>query len=488
VKWEVGETMLDETLSGFQDTVVPVDQLYIENFFEPDIQKQGWLIWRRVQSYELLRAKYEKRYPKNWKFVTPGVQLVYNDANQSFYQVYDTNMRQYMGEEIIYWNRSMDVRIVMVNGVMLSDFDEPNPRNDKLYPFAKFGYEMINSKCFYYKSLAFKISHDANIINTLYPMVVDGTYLELFPALINKGGEAISNDVIVPGAVTTLSDPDASLTPVKQGSNIMAGMNTLASVEQSVNQSSEIPLVPDKGGPPTAYQISKSEQERNTVLGLFLQMVGDYVKQFGILRLGDIMQYLTIADVDKITDNPELVYKTFLLHNKKSNGKTRTRKIQFDQTLTSDPLSEEEKLQQSYETLKMEGGDKTDLEIYRVNPELLRELKYMVVVSPDVLNPLSEEVERALKLEEYDRAIANPLADQEAIFKELLLGAYPVTAKDPDKFMAKPDDSGMMGQISQMLEGGQPGAPGSLPGMPEGPSASMMQGSMAKGAAPQLNR
>ncbi len=449
-KW-IKEPILDETLSGFQDTVVPVDQLYIENFFEPDIQKQGWLLWRRVQDYDLCKAKYENKYP-NFKYVKPGVQLVFNDANQSFYQVYDTNMRPYMCEEIIYWNRSMDVKIVMVNGVMLTDCDNPNPRNDKLYPFAKFGYEIINSKCFYYKSLAFKISRDANIINTLYPMIVDGTYLELFPALINKGGETIANDVIVPGAVTTLSDPDASLTPVKQGSDLRAGLQVKQTVEDSLNQSSEIPLVP-AGGPPTAYQISKTEQERNIVLGMFLQMIGSYVKQFGTLRLGDIMQYLTVADVDKITDNPELVYKTFLLHNKKSEGKTKTRKITFDQTLPSEPMTKEQKLKLSYETLSLEGGDDTDMELYRVNPELMRNLKYMVVVSPDVLNPLSEEVERALKLEEYDRAIANPLADQEAIFKDLLLGAYPSTAKDPDKYLAKPQSNDTMGQIGQMLQG-----------------------------------
>ncbi len=460
-KW-VKELILDETLSGFQDTIVPVDQLYIENFFEPDIQKQGWLIWRRVQSYDLLKAKYAQRFPDKFKYVKPGVQLVYNDANQAFYEVYDTNMRPYMGEEIIYWNRLLDLMIIMVNGVMLTDHDNPNPRNDKLFPFAKFGYETINSKCFYYKSLAFKISHEADIVNTLYPMIVDGTYLEIFPALINKGGEAIANDVIVPGGVTTLSDPNASLAPVKSGSNLSVGMNTLATVEQNIAQSSEIPLVPEAGGPPTAYQISKTEQERNTVLGMFLQMIGDYVKQFGVLRIGDIMQYLTVADVDKITDNPELVYKVFLLRNKKSNGKMKTRKIQFDKEMSSDPMSAEERMQHSYETLRKEGGQETDMELFRVNPELLRQLKYMVVVSPDVLNPLSEEVERALKLEEYDRAIANPLADQEAIFKELLLAAYPTTSKDPDKFLAKPQNTGIMGAISQM-QGGPQGAQQGMP-------------------------
>ena len=449
------EWILDTDHSGFQDNIIPVDQLFIENIYEPEIQKQGWLLWRRVQSYSLLEAKYKNKY-SNWKYVTPGVQVIYNDANQTFYSVYDTNMRSYMCEEIVYWNRNMDLMIIMVNGIMLTSHDNPNPRRDKLYPIAKFGYELINPKFFYYKSLAFKVSHDANIVNTLYPMIIDGTYLNLMPPMINNGGETIANDVIVPGAVTTLSDPNASLTPVKLATDLRSGFDSLMKVEESLNQTSEIPIE-NQGGDQTAYEISKKEQERNTVLGMFMQMIGQFVKQYGRLRVGDIMQYLTVADVDKITDDPELVYKTFLLHNKKSNGKNTTRKIKFDKTLTSEPLTKEQELEHSYATLKAQGGHKSDVELYRVNPELMRDLQYMVTVSPDVLNPMSEEVERAFALEEYDRAIANPFADQEAVFKDLLLSIYPRTAKDPDKYLKKDQNNGMLGQAQQMAQsGGQP--------------------------------
>ena len=79
---------------------------------------------------------------------------------------------------------------------MLTDFDNPNPRQDKLYPFDKFGYEPINNRFFYYKSLAFKLQHDADIINTIYQMVIDGTFLAIFKPMVNVGGEIIASDVI----------------------------------------------------------------------------------------------------------------------------------------------------------------------------------------------------------------------------------------------------------------------------------------------------
>ena len=45
------EDRKDESLSGFIGTIVPTDQIYIENIFEKDIQKQRFVIWRRVQSH-----------------------------------------------------------------------------------------------------------------------------------------------------------------------------------------------------------------------------------------------------------------------------------------------------------------------------------------------------------------------------------------------------------------------------------------------------
>lgn len=433
------KVMIDEILSGFQDYVVPTDELYIENFYENDIQKQGFLIWRRVIPYSLAEAKYGVMYPNFHKYVRPGVQNLYSDTNQAFYYVYDPNMRQNDVEEIIYFNKALDVKIIMVNGVMLTDHDNPNPRLDKLYPFDKFGYELINNRCFYYKSLAFKMMQDANIANTLYPMIIDATYLEVMKPTFNTGGEFIASDVIVPGANTTLADKDAQLRPVfQQPMNITAGLNTLQKVEESLNESSQEPLQQGQGGgsSQTAYEISRLEQNANTVLGLFLQMIAQHVRDFGKLRLGDVLQYLTIADVDKITDNTELVFKTFLLHDKQSEGGSKTRKIKFDGALPDEIQSPEDQQALSLDTMIAQGGPNSETELYRVNPTLFRNLKYEVTISPDVLNPRSTDLERAYHLEMVDRLINNPLADQQEVIR-LLLQTDPLTKKNPDKYIAK---------------------------------------------------
>lgn len=458
----------DESYPCFMDSVVPVDQLYIENFFEPDIQKQGFLIWRKVISFSAAQNKYNGVY-ENFKYIRPGVQTIYDDANRTFYYVYDPNMRSEDVEEIVYWNKNLDLKIIMVNGVMMTPPNNPNPRNDKLYPFDKFGYEPINNRFFYYKSLSFKLQHDAEIVNTLYQMVIDGTYLSIFKPMVNVGGEIIASDVIVPGAVTTLSDPNADLRAINVGSDLKSGLETLGVVEKSINESSQEPLQQgaDSGGTQTAYEISKLEQNANTVLGLFLQMIAKHVKDFGQLRLGDIIQYLTVPEVIDITGDPELAYKTLFVKGGQKGGKNK--KIEFSADMP-ESMTQDEHLNASYEVLAE--NKKKDMEISKVNPELFRELQYMITVSPDTLNPRSEDLERSYALEDFDRMIAQPMVFDPEETAKLLLKYNPVTKKDVDKYLAKQPQPGQ--QPPMMGPNGQPMQNGAMPAAGNSPLKSMM--------------
>lgn len=434
---------LDETQSGFIDTIVPVDQIYISNFYEPDIQKQDWLIWRRVQSYQLLMTKYSDKY-ENFKYVRPGVQYIYNDANQSFYAVYDTNMRQDECEEIVFYHKVLGLCAVAVNGVYLPKAgtdEEKNTRTDGLYPFSKFGYQLINNRCFYYKSLAFYLMQDANIINTVYPLFVDGEYLKRFPPLINRGGEAIRSNVWIPGASVTLSSPEANVEPLftsapDSSNSIMKLMET---VEKNINDSSAMPVDQSGNADQTAYAISVQQQQANTILGPFVTMIGAYIFQYGTLRIGDIIQHLTVPEVLMLNGNPQLIYKSFLLRDKGGNHK----KVEFDGEMP-DKMDKKEKLKRSYGVLKKQGGIKGKQTIYEANPSIVRKMKYEVTISADVLNPMSEDLERQFGLAQWDRMVQQVptgMYDGEETGK-LLLELFPKTKKDPDKFMPKQQAQG----------------------------------------------
>lgn len=459
------EQILDEDLSGFIDESIPPDQLYIQDFYQPDVQKQGFIIRRRVRPYTLLKALYGEKYD-NFKYVRPGVQVLFNDANQQFYEAYDLTMRQDECEEVIYLNRALDTRLVVVNGVLLTDPDEPNPREDKLYPAATFGYEYLraNGDCFYWKSLAFKTMPDDKIVNTLYPMIIDGTYLAIMPPMINLGGEIISSDVIAPGAVTTFSDPNSDLKPLGvQNENLKAGMDALFKVEQNISDDAFQPMqqgdMPDGGGNMPAYNMAQLDKNAKLMLGPFLDMVGRYVKQMGRLRIGDIKQYLTLPEVAAIegSANSDLIYKTFFLPQGKTRGKSK--KIKFSSEMPDEPITDAEHVGHSYSVLAEE--KRTGHSIAKVNPTLFRNLKYLCMVSPDVLAPMSEMLEASFNLEQYDRMVQSPALFDPTETAKLLLESSPTTKKHPEKYIAQQPAFGQPQQQApgQTQTGLSPSAP-----------------------------
>lgn len=467
------ELIIDEDQSGFIDESVAPDQMYFGEFYirNGDVQLQPWLIRRKIINYKSA-AQLFWQYD-NWKYVKPKIQVIYNDANQQFYETYDVDMSTNEVEVVYYWNKSLDLYLIAVNGILLTDPNNPNPREDKLYPFATFGYELLRAQgdCMAYKSLAFKTMPDDKVINTLYPMIIDASYLALFPPTVAVGVETIGSDVLIPGMTTTLSDPDADLRPVMAANqNLQAGYQALMDVEKNITESSidtqeSAKSDADGGAPITAYAISKQEQHAKILLGTFLGMVGRYVKQMGRLRIGDIKQYLTLPELQTIEGSAgsQLVYKTF--HMGEGRGRTKGRKIQFDLGLPTGKISREKHLDLSHDTLQMQGGLRSPYKLYRVNPKAFRDMKYTLIVAPDVIAPLSDEYEAQLALEQYDRMIGQPEVFDPEETGRILLEAYKITKKDPDKYLAKgqPGQSPTVrpapGQSPNPMLGGPPQPP-----------------------------
>ena len=432
------ETILDSVFSGFSDVIVPVEELYIENIYESNIQKQGWLIWRRTPSYSSAFAKY-KEYP-NFKHVDKGMQTIFNDANQQFYNVYDPQLRGELVEEVIFWHRQLDLMLIVVNGVLLTDANNPNPRLDKNYPFTKFGYLPINEgKFFYYRSLAFALQQDANVINTLYPLYVDGSIMEYNAPLQNNGGEIVTAADVVPGSVINFTSEGSKLSAVIPPRRDSGILNSVNMVEASIADTATPPVI-DQGV--TATQSLIQKQQAATVLDLFMRMIATFIVDYGNLKISDILQNLTVANgLDN--DGKTLMYQSFVLGDK--NGQDKARTIKFDGAMPTE-LSE---LQQLYESYKIFIEQK-DNELIKVNPALFRKYYYECKVYADTLAPTTSELERAYVQEIYGMLSTNPIVNQEELVR-LILQNSPATKKNVDKFIAQAAPQGQMPSGAGMM-------------------------------------
>ena len=425
------EEVIDEIMSGFCSTVIPLKEFYIANLYEPELQKQKFVIHQRYMDYDQAEQIYGSH--ENFKYVDVGHHATFSSDDSTFYDTYDENIAgKCLVHVVDYYNRAKDLHLVLINGVLVTDKENPNERVDKRYPYSMTGYEPINNGKFaLFKSAANKMGPDEDMVNTLYNMVLDGSFMALMPPVAIYGKESINSSVLVPGSITSLRE-ESKLDTIGPKSDLRAGLLAIEEVEKSISESSQDNMRSGLagGGERTAYEIQKLEENAQKMLGLFASYIGFMVTDVGYLMLGDIIQHLTVADLDKVTDikNP-LKYKTLLLPNEVSDGKKVTKEIRFKEDTGEKPYKK------SLRIFEEEGGMKQEKRIYEINPQLIREYKYMVLVTPDKFEKQSKALERALGLELYDRAISNPLVDQRMVTQDFLFESY--KPGQSSKYMAK---------------------------------------------------
>lgn len=433
---------IDEILSGYKLHNVPLDEMLIDNAYEYDIQKQRFLIRKRLVSWDEARKRFGKS--DNWEFVRPGIKTVFDVPSQTFFNVQDES-NDTLVEWVTYYNRYEDLQIEFVNGVYVGDENveanimkhrraakdvEGKPVLMPVYPFVKFGYSPIDEKrFFFYKSAVNELGPQQRLIDRMWRMVMDGTFLDVLPPVGVTGNQVITSNIIYPGAITTFTDRETSITPLRTGGNQVSGMNAITIAEADLNNTAKIPQLPGKSGT-TAFEVSQSIQQAKIQLGIFGAMISEMVMGLGLLTIDVILQHQTVGDIEEITGgNVRMKYKSFLLPRQQEGGKEVTKRIE----LVNEDV--ENTFENSLKILEEEGGMDSDKRIYRVNPNKFRRMKFLVRINPEEILPKNEIFDKAFKLEAYDRMIQNPLVDQEAVTRDFLI--EPLVKGEVDKYIKK---------------------------------------------------
>lgn len=437
--WEWKE-IKDTEYGGFQLDVVPYDEIYFGNVHETDIQKQPFIITRRIIDYTHAAIKYGDT--KNWNKVNPGLYTFLNQEDNTFYD--KEGLDDLKGQKVyedIYYNRWADLELVFVNGVLVHDDpDRPMQRADKKYPFAETGYEMIHNRFIYKKSLVSKLAATQIDLNDLWNAIKDMARYQATPATFSYGFEEMDSSVIIPGMNTNTQSKEAGIVPINNGSDLTGALNVVNLLTTAQNESSQAPMQSgnEEGGNKTKYEVQRLEANAQTVLGLSGEMLARLVRQIGELALGLVIQHIPITEIGEITDeDAELKMMPIVIPNRNIEGKNVSRKIEFT---TDMPQNEDDEMKRSFEMLDEE--ENKGISIYRMNPEIMDKLKFLVKVEP-VFMDRQTKISKAINL--YDRLLGNPLANQEAALKDLLLGSlvpgeeykYVADAEQPIDAMAR---------------------------------------------------
>lgn len=307
--------------------VVPLEDFYIINPFEPDIQKQPKVIWRKITSKA--EAETEFGHYKNFKYIRPGAYTIASEVQTFYRNTLMTELQKDQVEILRYYNKVKNRHMVMVNGVVL--YDGPIPFKDGKYPFAKAINEPFAVDFFYGNGHPNKYMGEQDLINTFINAMADKTLNSLLPTGLSSDlDDLIEDDTIEMGKFRKVGDIDKwkwwEAPAVNTGEMNM--FNQVMSLARESGNTDAGQLTTPRGGKVQTRQILLKQQELQQKLSFNMMFLEGLERDRTELRLSHIMQFYSIPKIEKITGKKgkeieKLLYRDVQLSGVKlSDGRT----------------------------------------------------------------------------------------------------------------------------------------------------------------------
>ncbi len=297
VKWkEETKTIFDNC---FQEPI-PLEDFFILNPYQPDVQKQPAVIWRKLTAFSEAKAEYS--HYKNWEKVTPGVYSIASTMQTFYNQNQFTDLQGDQVEILKYYNRSENKHIILVNGTVL--YDGPIPFKDGRYPFAKGINEPFAVNFFWGNGHPNKYMGEQDLINTFINAMADKTINSLVPTGLSSDlDDLIEDDVLEIGKFRKVGDVEKwkwwEAPQVGQGEINM--FNQIMSLARESGSSDAGAATTPRGGKMQTRQVLLRQQEAMQKISFNMTFLEDLERDRTELRLFHILQFYSIPKIEKLT-------------------------------------------------------------------------------------------------------------------------------------------------------------------------------------------
>ena len=336
--------------------VVPIEDFLIANPYQPNIQKQPFVIWREITTYDEAKMDFEDY--KNWEFVVKGNYSFASDGTSFYRSQIITDLQEDQVEILRFYEKSSNTHTVLINGVVI--YTGPIPFKDGNYPFAKGIFEPYGNDFFWGMGFPNKIMGEQDLMNTFWNMMVDKTYGSLLPfGLSSDLDDWIEDDTLALNRIRKVGDINKwkfdTLPGVNAGEQAML-QTALNFARENAGIVGGAPAATPRGGKLNVRQVLLQQQEAMKKMSFPLNFMEDMERDRITLRLNHILQFYSIPKIEKITGKngkelEQLSYRSVRLQGAKlSDGKTGNKQIKLvenpknpdEQQRISDELSVEE--------------------------------------------------------------------------------------------------------------------------------------------------
>ena len=451
--------------------IIPLEDFYISNPYEPNLQMQPFVIWKRITTYD--EAYWEFHHYKNWNYVRPGAYALTQEPTTFYRNKLYTELNQSQVEVLRYYNRRENQHIVTINGIVM--YDGPIPFKDGKYPFAKYICEPFDNFFFWGMSMGQKFMGEQDTMNTDINMMLDKMYGGLLPyGLSSDLDDLIEDDTLAPNKIRKVGDINKwkfdTLPGVNAGEQAMfQTILNLAKENSGISGGGD--AYSPRGGKLNVRQVLLQQQEAMQKITFPMNFLEDGERDRTELRINHLLQFYSIPRIQRVLGKSgkeveSLFYRDVKLSDVTlSNGKKGSRVIKLiDGDLNPD---EKQRIADELSVLEETGNIQgTPTEALSVPVQMFNDYDYQIQIVKNSSYEHNQALDQAMRQDFAQWRI--PLAMSQAP------GVPPVAPADIPKIVNWVEESydvpseefAAQPQVQAPVQAPQPGQPqpGQQPG------------------------
>lgn len=412
-------TEVTEKTTKIYGSLVPLEEFYPASVSIRRMEDQPFSFWRKVYIFSQFRSEYSD-YKKS-QLVT-GKQSYSSDEERPYYaDFFDTNIPDGNVEVIKYFDKMNDEYVIIANGIWLNPINlkdgegtkeeiSPLPWNHKDLPFWDIKFDLFGD-FFYGKSLPDRLKSMQDVLNVLTNMLLDQSFLSIFPPLLTNGFDSIEDDYLRPGRRTPV---DTQGLPINQAFQVLqtptpSGWHQyILEYTRQVMEESSLDKVSQGiaggGDRTTAQEIRVAASGVSSILQIFARMINNGIKRKARLKTQNFLQFgmdssspiLRKILGDGAEHEMNEAFTTLRINDAELTGGKRGTKL-IELYSSKEELPSRGAVKARAEIAKK--NSRSEVEIIAITPNYIRNIAFDIKVVSNPKNDSTRDMDRAMQIE-----------------------------------------------------------------------------------------
>lgn len=395
-------------------SIVPLEEFYPASVSIRKIKDMPYCFWRKIMPY----SKFVQMYGHLRKSQLVSSQVTFTGAEARPYYVdfLDSTMADGSVEVIRFYDKMNDQYVIIANGIWINPINtavneevSPLPWNHKELPFWDVKFDHFGD-FFYGKSLPDRLKSMQDVLNVLTNMLLDQSFLTIFPPLITTGFDDVEDDYLRPGRripIDTQGLPINSAMQVLDLKTPSGWHQYILDYTRQVLEESSLDKVSSgiagQGDRTTAQEIRVAASGVAAMLQMFARMVNIGIKRKAMLKAANIIQFGFNSEAPILRrlfgegdGGAPQAFATIQVGNTHLTGGKRGTKL-IEVYGSKEELPSRASVQARAMLSKVDQD--TEIEIVAIPSDYLRNFAYDVKLQLNPKNDSTMEAEKALQLE-----------------------------------------------------------------------------------------